>query len=745
MPFTVQSNRTSATGSGSTGQEIAFTFPISATSDLSVKKRITATGVETNLAETTNYTVVISGTDGGTLTTVTAIETTEQIHIIRDTPNTQELDLEQGGSFNANNIDSALDKNTKLGIENKDTLTKSIKFPTTDASSLSAELPSSTDRASKVCSFDSDGNVTAIDAVPEGSVSFTTAGTNMAEAASVAAQRLLLTLGWNDVRDFGAIGDGTTDDRAAIQLALDDSKTTFKAVYFPAGKYRLTTSALTFTINDSDLQQRRIIMFGDGSGTEIYQETADVNCITIGNEGTDVKFLQDVQIFDMRIGCAAGTGTALALKRAPYFRIRNIDIPIAGKYAIEILGSANGSMTDVFCSVNGPKLFGSITSTAPTDAWVYGIKSTNGNLTLNLNALTFTNLIIEGGLSTNGIHMVDVAGLTINGGNIINTASSPNYMMFFDGGDQVRVLGMYIENQQTPTESEIRLKDMENSVLDCLVFNAKVNLINCLNVRVSGLVQGPDDIFIDEDCTNCILDNLNRPGSGAPGAAAARYIDNASRSTHMGHIANKLTASTDAGAFQYGIFSKGHQLLAGGLQDWDNSTNPIALPKVGTPTIAKTGAGLTDTTTLFGEVNGTFCAKITHSTLNERFGLKFPLDNNLLNQWITVEAWINVTSGVPFVSYTWPDGTVNPNDVNKGRSLLTSSVTGEWLRFQGSFRHTNTAGFISFAKLDVADATVFYLGAVNIWSETNPFFDTNIVCANNAVICVNNEVITVRS
>ena len=42
------------------------------------------------------------------------------------------------------------------------------------------------------------------------------------------------------VKDFGAVGDGTTDDTAAIQTALDTSST----VYFPKGEYKLTTTLL---------------------------------------------------------------------------------------------------------------------------------------------------------------------------------------------------------------------------------------------------------------------------------------------------------------------------------------------------------------------------------------------------------------------------------------------------------------------------------------------------------------------
>lgn len=40
---------------------------------------------------------------------------------------------------------------------------------------------------------------------------------------------------WVNVRDFGAVGDGETDDTAAVQKALQH-----RAVYFPQGKYRIT-------------------------------------------------------------------------------------------------------------------------------------------------------------------------------------------------------------------------------------------------------------------------------------------------------------------------------------------------------------------------------------------------------------------------------------------------------------------------------------------------------------------------
>lgn len=41
----------------------------------------------------------------------------------------------------------------------------------------------------------------------------------------------------NNVKDFGAVGDGATDDRLAVQAAIDDAVTNDKGgVLFPPGR-----------------------------------------------------------------------------------------------------------------------------------------------------------------------------------------------------------------------------------------------------------------------------------------------------------------------------------------------------------------------------------------------------------------------------------------------------------------------------------------------------------------------------
>lgn len=74
----------------------------------------------------------------------------------------------------------------------------------------------------------------------------------VAAAAAAAAATL-----YNNVKTFGAVGDGVADDTVAIQGALDDAAATGRAVYFPTGIYLISDSLV--------YSARRISMFGDGN------------------------------------------------------------------------------------------------------------------------------------------------------------------------------------------------------------------------------------------------------------------------------------------------------------------------------------------------------------------------------------------------------------------------------------------------------------------------------------------------
>jgi hypothetical protein len=78
-----------------------------------------------------------------------------------------------------------------------------------------------------------------------------------------------------NVLDFGATGDGTTNDTAAIQLAVTAAYAQQKALYFPSGTY-LMASTITMGNNVTDAA-KFCYFFGDGKNSVIKVTAANVN------------------------------------------------------------------------------------------------------------------------------------------------------------------------------------------------------------------------------------------------------------------------------------------------------------------------------------------------------------------------------------------------------------------------------------------------------------------------------------
>lgn len=261
MTMSNETSRTSVVGTGAE-QTIPFSFPIVDNSDIIVRKRLITSGFPTTLTETTHYTVTNNGTAGGSITTVTPFfASTYQIHIERSTPSTQALDLEQGGSFNAENLEAAFDKATRLITENRNCIDRLLRFPATDPANSVGEIPNSVDRAGKVLTFDSTtGTPTASSSVPTGSVTISTfAETVLDDSNALVTMATIQGMSVINLMNgaYGAAGNGIADDKTAFESAIAATAAD-GILYIPEGTFLLSSSV---TINKS----LRIVGNGKGS------------------------------------------------------------------------------------------------------------------------------------------------------------------------------------------------------------------------------------------------------------------------------------------------------------------------------------------------------------------------------------------------------------------------------------------------------------------------------------------------
>jgi hypothetical protein len=67
------------------------------------------------------------------------------------------------------------------------------------------------------------------------------------------------------VKDFGAVGDGTTNDTAAIQAAIDACLASGSALYVPSGSYKLTSQVNVALY--TGVPGRGLIIYGEGWGS----------------------------------------------------------------------------------------------------------------------------------------------------------------------------------------------------------------------------------------------------------------------------------------------------------------------------------------------------------------------------------------------------------------------------------------------------------------------------------------------
>lgn len=147
------------------------------------------------------------------------------------------------------------------------------------------------------------------------------------------------------VKDFGAVGDGSADDTAAINAAIaavSGQNTAY--VYFPEGLYKVTSSI--------NVNRNQISLVGAGMSATVIRCHADgVNVFDVRRTAPDP--ISNVVISDMQIDIGGGvsttTGAGIYLERAVNTIIDNVSLG-SHQNSLQIMGCFNVLASNIIIS-----------------------------------------------------------------------------------------------------------------------------------------------------------------------------------------------------------------------------------------------------------------------------------------------------------------------------------------------------------------------------------------------------------
>lgn len=151
-----------------------------------------------------------------------------------------------------------------------------------------------------------------------------------------------------NIQDLGAVGDGTTDDTAAIQAALDFAESTSTPIYVPTGTYRLT-SGLVY--NDT-AYGKGLQMYGDGMYESIFKMDANSQIVltikhAVGGGGEDYTSHGRVVNIGLQQFVGRTSVTGMRLSNCWYYTFENIDASDFSGEGIETYAATPGGDTDI--------------------------------------------------------------------------------------------------------------------------------------------------------------------------------------------------------------------------------------------------------------------------------------------------------------------------------------------------------------------------------------------------------------
>ena len=325
------------------------------------------------------------------------------------------------------------------------------------------------------------------------------------------------------VKDFGAVGDGTTDDTAAFAAAIAASK----QIYIPIGTYLVSSivfntsglSGVTFT----GASTTQTIIKGSASATDLFSVYGTYNQFNVFERFT----------LDMSLMANVAASRGLYLSRTWGNSFRNVNVKNSGSNAISCY-LATGTYTSIFdncdfgsgagvVSLQGTNLSDAVTTCtfigcsfgAMVSNYALGVTVLQPIVQGVLNKFTLTNTvgfsILNGDIEGTGTYLVIGAGVG-------HLASSNNELAGFTGTySSGTFVGGYLMDQYggTPFTLSPNAGTTHNGVIteqsSTLVVTRKV-------IQNTNVTPQTVDVNIKSGATNQMFSGINSSGDS--------YIDN---------------------------------------------------------------------------------------------------------------------------------------------------------------------------------------------------------------------------
>lgn len=344
MTVSSTTNRKTFAGNGVTTSFATSPVVFFDTSDLVLTVVTDSTGASETLVENTDYTVTGGAGSTGTVSLAggsspygaPAAGTT--VVIRRVLPLTQTDDFVNNDINDAEVLEDNLDRLTMVDQQQSEEVGRALKVSSSEGEQDDIAVAG---KAGYYLRRNVAGTAFELAVGDANTSTFTQSGTGAVER-SVTAK-----LGESvSVKDFGAVGDGVTDDTAAIQAAVNACITSKASCYLPAGTYKC--GALTAT--------SRLHLYGDGMFQSTINSTVTgatdaftITPPTSGGGNTGYHFndfgITNVTAGNGRYGIRVTLGTNAYFSNSEFERIYIGEFGNQGLYFDNTINNADGFFT----------------------------------------------------------------------------------------------------------------------------------------------------------------------------------------------------------------------------------------------------------------------------------------------------------------------------------------------------------------------------------------------------------------